>query len=536
MHLRALLTALLLTLLLAAPPAWSADLEKLLLDGYAALQEGDMAVAGRTAAAAVEAAPEDARSYLLLGLVSAQMWVMLEEAPSAEAKALRKKVYRTAKLSLGLVIELEPGNATFVDAATQALEAMDVSPEEARAQAAGVGAAPKDQGDVASLQELFGLEGAEVPKKQRGKAKKSWKLAHKAYDLMVQGEPDQAWTLVDKALGLYSDNPAALGLGAHLLTIYWNEGRLDEEGLAYRNAMQERLIEVAPGTLAAALAKTELHAAAAVPMVMPEPMVECPAGAAEQFAEAEQHFARGDMDEAADAYERGLSICPQEFRYTLYRGDADFQRADLPAAATWYRKSLEMQPCYWVAHRFLGDVESKMGHPEVAHAEYMRAVSCNPIYEAGWLSLQGIVEAYGVRWRRPPPGKMVLVEDADGSSLAVHGEVPEGDEAIWLVFATARVNVETGSAFEREQAALGLVLDYIELMRAKDPAYGGSGFWDLMLHARSEGHLPGAIWVHFMDGPLLEEFKTRKDEAQEEVFAYLSTFLTALTPEDFVRE
>ncbi|HEX4964729.1 MAG TPA: tetratricopeptide repeat protein [Thermoanaerobaculia bacterium] len=125
------------------------------------------------------------------------------------------------------------------------------------------------------------------------------------------------------------------------------------------------------------------------------------AKAAPFFAEAEKALAAGRLQEAADAYAKGLTLSPEYGPGWGYAGDVQFARKDYAGALGFYRKALALDPSLAQAHHFAADSLFKLGRLSEAENEYVQALIYEPSYEEVWKVLQIVGPRAGFMAHRP---------------------------------------------------------------------------------------------------------------------------------------
>lgn len=140
------------------------------------------------------------------------------------------------------------------------------------------------------------------------------------------------------------------------------------------------------------------------------------AKAAPFFAEAEGSLAAGRLQQAADAYAKGLALSPEYGPGWGYAGDVQFARKDYAGALGFYRKALALDPSLAQAHHFAADSLFKLGRFSEAEDEYVQALVYEPSYEEVWRSLEIVGPRAGFTVYRPaistPAG--AIGENVDG--------------------------------------------------------------------------------------------------------------------------
>jgi tetratricopeptide (TPR) repeat protein len=125
------------------------------------------------------------------------------------------------------------------------------------------------------------------------------------------------------------------------------------------------------------------------------------AKAATFFKEAESSLAAGRLQQAADAYAKGLALSPEYGPGWVNAGDVQFARKDYAGALGFYRKALALDPSLAQAHHFAADSLFKLDRLSEAEDEYVQALVYDPSYEEVWRSLKIVGPRAGFSAHRP---------------------------------------------------------------------------------------------------------------------------------------
>jgi tetratricopeptide (TPR) repeat protein len=94
----------------------------------------------------------------------------------------------------------------------------------------------------------------------------------------------------------------------------------------------------------------------------------------------EKSFLPGDMDRAAQEYEKAAGLSPYDYRYWLPMARAREGVGDSEGAERALRRALELAPAYAQIHWALGNVLLRQGRAEEAFAEMRLALEKNPAF------------------------------------------------------------------------------------------------------------------------------------------------------------
>jgi tetratricopeptide (TPR) repeat protein len=158
------------------------------------------------------------------------------------------------------------------------------------------------------------------------------------------------------------------------------------------------------------------------------------AKAAPFFAEAESSLAKGRLQEAADAYAKGLALSPEYGPGWVNAGDVQFARKDYAGALGFYRKALALDPSLAQAHHFAADSLFKLGRLSEAEDEYVQALVYEPNYDEVWRALDIVGPKAGFRIHRP-----VISTPAGAIGDNVDGKVEIGvADPQWLQYLSCK--------------------------------------------------------------------------------------------------
>ncbi len=328
-------------------------------------------------------------------------------------------------------------------------------------------------------------------------AERAEALAMTAQEAYTRSDLEATFDSAQQALVLDPENARALRVRGRLLLDVGINGQMQGDPTAPQLISQgiedlQRALALAPEAPESAEVR-ELLLILSGSSLFPDPEPECPDEAREALHEAEEHFGQGELDEAAEDYERALAGCPGHAVWWMYYGDVFFLREDYEGALEKFDKALEIEPCFWRAHRFKSDTHHRLGDLPNTYRSALTAVACNPTYEKGWEYLGQTMDNYGGTLRRvaaewPGPvmtegGPLIAVAQPDGDD-----EEASRESALMLIYNLGRVPLgeqetpPTPLALERQGVGMGLSF------LGEDAANAGSG---LRSGEDREGRLEG---------------------------------------------
>ncbi len=387
-----------------------------------------------------------------------------------------------------------------------------------------------------------GTEQVEDPAETAGRAEERAAAAEQAYDA---GDFETAFVAAQEALAIDPGNARALRIRGRVLLevgiISMRQGDPAASEMVTQGLQDLQLsIDLAPDAPESAEVRKMLLALAGTSL-FPDPHVECPEEAVAAHDEAEAHFANGEMDGAAEAYERALAGCPGHAVWWMYYGDVDFVREDSEGALDKFRKSLELEPFFWRAHRFASDTHHRLGDLPNTYRSAMLSVACNPTYANGWDYLGQTMDNYGGTLRYVTVDWPGPVANEGGPVIAVTPPEDDSDEAsfesaLMLIYNMGRVPIDEEtqgmSPLELERRAVEIGLSFLaergvtgEFERPMLQA------WQLLARASADGMLDEAIFMLRLDESLLPEFIAFREAHLDRLIVYTATHLAVLEPD-----
>ncbi len=158
------------------------------------------------------------------------------------------------------------------------------------------------------------------------------------------------------------------------------------------------------------------------------------------FEEAERLFGAKQMDEALQAYDKGLALDPEYGPGWLFSGDVPFGKGDHLEALRRYRQAIALDPTLAQAHRFAAHALERLGRYDEARDEYLEALLYRPGYKEADQALRALALQTDFWVRRvpfvPPAG---LVGERAGKNVPVGVAVGKEEEIPgWLTYAMCK--------------------------------------------------------------------------------------------------
>jgi tetratricopeptide (TPR) repeat protein len=113
--------------------------------------------------------------------------------------------------------------------------------------------------------------------------------------------------------------------------------------------------------------------------------------------EGESAFAKGDLKGALAAYDRVLSLDPNNYEAALFTGDVYFKQKQMETAGQWFARATSINPDRETAYRYWGDALMGDGKVEEARTKFVDAIVAEP-YNRN--ALAGLSQ-WGSRTRTP---------------------------------------------------------------------------------------------------------------------------------------
>ena len=235
--------------------------------------------------------------------------------------------------------------------------------------------------------------------------------------------------------------------------------------------------------------------------------------AQEAFNAAETAFQGQKWDEAANGYQKALSLDPAYTDAALYLGDTYFSQKQYDKAEPWFRKATEMEPRYARAWRFLTDCYGDLGRTDDAMAADFGAIAAQPNDYTAWGRLRQVYEGQRkvalVRFHWPIVEGSRVTRDASGKSQisvpqSVLGDSPEaGAEAAYsLMTGMTQVSDQMPenskkkrSPFEREALAWKAAMEVYDKTLVEKKAAPKDATWAQLLSFYKADQLEPALAI-----------------------------------------
>ena len=308
------------------------------------------------------------------------------------------------------------------------------------------------------------------------------------------------------------------------------EGDLQQQTRAAADADYQIVIQLAPKSAIADLARTMILGEPSQPLVARPPM-DCSDEALGFYEQAEERFSVRDMTGALAAYDRALELCPDDPTLWVYSGDALHALGDDKLARMRYRRAIELAPCFYMAHRFLGDVRLGEGDLVGAWEAFTSAVACKPDYDAAWGNLRDLENSGVVRdlVRRPLPSQLV-VEDSGDLTINFDPGADRSDLQAWVSYHVClddrtmgaclpegEVPPDRSTAMARTRFAVGRALLVEEASQGV--------FWPHIRAAIDAGFETEAIFLHLLHADLAADFEVFRTEHRDRMTTYVRTLV-----------
>jgi tetratricopeptide (TPR) repeat protein len=169
----------------------------------------------------------------------------------------------------------------------------------------------------------------------------------------------------------------------------------------------------------------------------------------EAMHEGESAYVQGQLDKAAEAYERALGLDPNLYEAALFAGDMYFKKKEWDRSGEWFGRAIKINPDRETAYRYWGDA-LMMGQNkrEESRQKFADAVVAEPFNRRAWSGLFQWAEHYKVRLGHPriePPSSVSALENnkmtitIDPKSL----EKTDDGSPAWMFYGLTRASWAT---------------------------------------------------------------------------------------------
>ncbi|HKP69066.1 MAG TPA: tetratricopeptide repeat protein, partial [Pyrinomonadaceae bacterium] len=155
---------------------------------------------------------------------------------------------------------------------------------------------------------------------------------------------------------------------------------------------------------------------------------------------AEAAFARGNMDEALEFYQKALKIDPTLYHAALFSGDVYMQKGKFGEAETWYQRAIAINPYIETAYRYSATPLMKQGKYDEARDRYVEAYVTEPYSN---FAINGIVQwgqATRTKLGHPKIDPPKATPGKDGKMQTTINVNPLDDDGSmgWMAYLTTR--------------------------------------------------------------------------------------------------
>jgi tetratricopeptide (TPR) repeat protein len=144
--------------------------------------------------------------------------------------------------------------------------------------------------------------------------------------------------------------------------------------------------------------------------------------------EGEAAFARGDFAKALAAYERALSLDPQQYEAALFTGDVYFKQRRMDQAGEWFARAVDINRDRETAHRYWGDALMQQGKISEARDKFLEAIIAEPYNRNAWVGLN----QWGQANRVPLSHPRLDVPPSPGASAVAPWRTYGATRAMWM--------------------------------------------------------------------------------------------------------
>lgn len=164
---------------------------------------------------------------------------------------------------------------------------------------------------------------------------------------------------------------------------------------------------------------------------------------AEDFMrDAEASFAKGDLDDAFDKYQKALAVDPKIYYAALFSGDVFKDKGDFAQAEVWYKKAIAINPYIETAYRYSATPLMQQKKYDQALVRYIESYITEPYSKFAISGLTQWGQATGKRLGHPRMDIPKFEIGADGKAKTTINVNPAAMDSslAWMSYVTTREN------------------------------------------------------------------------------------------------
>ncbi len=268
--------------------------------------------------------------------------------------------------------------------------------------------------------------------------------------------------------------------------------------------------------------------------------------AEDALMDGETAFAKGEMGQAIEHYERALKLEPKLYEAPLFIGDAYYKMGKHDKAYESYARAVAIDPDRDTAYRYWGNVLLRENKLKEAKEKLVEAVIAEPYSRPPWQFLMNWAESNQIQLGHPRieiPTSSVQQKDDKNINIFVNpSEKKDGSDA-WMIYSIARAAWITEKKFSEafpnekqyrhslpeEADALRLAAESV-LNQLKDGKLKESSL-DVSIANLLKLHRDGLIEVYVLlakpDAGIARDYPEYRKDNRDKLRRYLNEYVTA---------
>jgi len=259
--------------------------------------------------------------------------------------------------------------------------------------------------------------------------------------------------------------------------------------------------------------------------------------------DGETAFAKGDLDEATDAYQRALLLDPSQYYAALFIGDACYKKKEMDKAGEWFAHAIAIDPDIETAYRYWGDALAYSHKNGEAIEKYIDAIVAQPYNKQASMGLIQFAQQQKVTLIQPhivSPNSQQTKGEQTNITIDANTLGKKDGSASWLAYELSRAQwhgdkfkkdypteTEYRHSLNEEAEALGLVASSVEEQLKSNEVKSLDPTLATLLKLKQEGLIEAYILISAPDEGIAKDYTAYRAVHRELVHRYIAEYIAA---------